>query len=218
MGLLDVINGMLNGPRGQRQPQPEGKAGMSPVTIAILGLLAYKALKGSGILGGTRPATPGQGPPTPVPPSQPASTGTGGTLGDILGGLLGGGPARPGGGSLNDLIPGGLGGLLGGAAAGTVLSGGLGNLIKDLQNAGQGRAAQSWVSTGPNQQIAPKDLASALGADAIEALTKHTGMTRDDLLAGLSQHLPEIVDQLTPQGRLPTEKEIAQLMERAQTE
>jgi uncharacterized protein YidB (DUF937 family) len=218
MGLLDVVNGMLNGPRGQRQPQPEAKGGMSPITMAILGLLAYKAVKGSGVLGGAQPAAPGGADrPPPVPPGRMASAGTpGGGLADILGGLLGGAPAKPGS-SLNDLIPGGLGGLLGGAAAGTVLSGGLGTLIKDLQNAGLGQAAQSWVATGPNQQIAPNDLAAAIGADTIDALTKQTGMTRDELLAGLSQHLPGIVDQLTPQGRLPTEKEAAQQLESAPT-
>ncbi len=218
MGLLDVINGMLNGPQGQRQPQPQAKGGMSPITMAILGLLAYKALKGSGVLGGAQPTTTpgGQGRPMPIPPDRTATATSGGELGDLLGGLLSGTQAKPGG-SLSDLIP-GLGGLLGGAAAGTVLSGGLGNLIKDLQNAGQGQAAQSWVNTGPNQQIAPNDLAAALGADTIKTLTNQTGMTRDDLLAGLSQHLPGIIDQLTPQGRLPTEKEIAQLMENAPTQ
>ncbi len=216
MGLLDVINGMLNGPRGQRQSQPGAKGGMSPITMAILGLLAYKALKGGGVLGGAQPSAPGgQGRPIPVPPERTASAGwPSGGLSDILGGLLGGAPAKPGG-SLNDMIPGGLGGLLSGAAAGTVLSGGLSNLIKDLQNAGHGQAAQSWVSTGPNQQIAPNDLAAALGADTINALSKKTDMTPDDLLVGLSQHLPEIVDQLTPEGRLPTEKEAATLVETA---
>ena len=69
-----------------------------------------------------------------------------------------------GGGGLADMIPGGLGGLLGGAAAGTVLSGGLENLIKGFQQSGQGRAAQSWVDNGPNEQIAPGDLESALGS------------------------------------------------------
>jgi uncharacterized protein YidB (DUF937 family) len=216
MGLLDVINGMMNGPRGQRQPQADAKGGMSPITMAILGLLAYKALKGSGVLGSAQPSAPGgQGAPMPVPPER--TTGTGwpsGGLSDILGGLLSGAAAKPGG-ALSDMPPGGLGGVFGGAAAGTVLSGGLGNLIKDMQNAGQGQAAQSWVSTGPNQQIAPNDLAASLGADTINALSKQTGMTRDDLLAGLSQHLPEIIDQLTPAGRLPTEREAAELVGRA---
>jgi uncharacterized protein YidB (DUF937 family) len=110
------------------------------------------------------------------------------------------------------MIPGGLGGLLGGAAAGGVLSGGLGNLIKDLQNSGHGQAAQSWVGTGPNQDIAPGDLADALGSDTLDALSKQTGMGREDLLTGLSQQLPELVDQLTPNGRLPTEEEASRIV------
>jgi uncharacterized protein YidB (DUF937 family) len=200
MGLLDILNGMQNGPRGQRQPSSSGSGGgMSPIMMALLGLLAYKALKGSG-----RQA--------PAP---------GGGLGDILGGLLGGRPsgmpsgaptgARPGGG-LIDMIPGGLGGLLGGAAAGSVLNGGLGNLIKDLQNSGHGQAAQSWVGTGPNQEIAPHDLANALGSDTLDALSRQTGLEHEELLAGLSQQLPELVDQLTPAGRLPTDEEAARMV------
>jgi uncharacterized protein YidB (DUF937 family) len=193
MGLLDVVNGVLNGPSGQSQSQPNAGGGMSPMTMAILGLLAYKAAKSSGILGGAQPATQGGG------------------LGGVLGGLLGGAPAGAGSG-LGSLLPGGLGGLFGGASPGPALSGGLGNLIQDLQNAGHGQATQSWVGTGPNQQIPPNDLAAAIGGDTLDALTKQTGMSRDDLLAGLSQHLPEVVDQLTPQGRLPTGKEAAQLL------
>ena len=45
MGLLDVLNGMQNGPRGEKTP---GSGGMSPITMAILGLLAYKAIKNLG--------------------------------------------------------------------------------------------------------------------------------------------------------------------------
>src|SRR5262249_61662444 len=111
-----------------------------------------------------------------------------------------------------ELLPGGLGSLLGGSNGGSVLSGGLGNIIKDLQNAGQGRAAQSWVGTGANEEIAPENLEQALGVDTINALSQHTGMDRTELLDGLSQHLPQLVDQLTPSGRLPTEHEAQQMI------
>jgi uncharacterized protein YidB (DUF937 family) len=135
-------------------------------------------------------------------------------LGDILGRLMSGaaagGAASAPAGSGNDQS--GLGSLLGGAAAGTVVSNGLGNLIKQFQEGGYGRAAQSWVGTGPNEEIAPNDLANALGADTLDALTRQTGMKRADLLSGLSQHLPELVDQLTPNGRLPTEEEASRIV------
>jgi uncharacterized protein YidB (DUF937 family) len=204
MGLLDVINGVLAGPRGQGQQQPgPSQGGMSPITMAVLGVLAYKALKGSGILGGAQPT---------------ADAGTGGGLGNVLGGLggvLGGGASGGayGGsqGSLGDLLSGGIGSLLGGASAGGTLTSGLSNLIAGFENAGQARAAQSWVGTGPNQPIAPNDLGAALGEDTIQALTERTSLSRDDLLAALSQHLPEVVNQLTPQGRLPTASEAGKL-------
>jgi uncharacterized protein YidB (DUF937 family) len=144
----------------------------------------------------------------------------GGGIGDILGGLLGG---KPGGASaptvganpnasLKELLPGGLGELLGGPAAGTALSGGLGALIKEFQQHGLGQAAQSWVGTGPNGKIASNDLARALGTDTLDALSKQTGVGRDDLLAGLSQHLPNLIDQLTPNGRLPSAEEASRMV------
>jgi hypothetical protein len=94
-----------------------------------------------------------------------------------------------------------------------VLSGGLGNLIRNLQASGHGETAESWVRPGPNQQIPPKDLAHALGGDTIDALSRQTGMNRDDLQEQLSHHLPNFVDQLTPQGRLPTEEEASRRFE-----
>jgi uncharacterized protein YidB (DUF937 family) len=202
MGLLDVLNGMQNGPGGQRS----SGGGMSPMTMALLGLLAYKALKGSGGLGnvmGGGQAAPGVNPGNP----------SGGGLGDILGGLFGGGASGSApGGNLGGVIPGGLGGLLSGAGAGSVLSGGLGNLIKDLQNNGQGHVAQSWVANGPNQSITPESLEAAAGAGTLDALTKQTGMNRDELLSGLSQQLPALVDHLTPDGRVPTQEEAARMV------
>ena len=215
MGLLDILNGMQNGPRGRPQPgSGSGGGGMSPLTMALLGLLAYKALKH---FGGSQSATPGvTGRPPSLPPGGTVTAGQpGGGLGDVLGGLLGGKSLPTGGkpgASLNEMFPGGLGGLLGGAAAGGVLSGGLDKLIKEFQASGQGKVAQSWVGTGPNQEIAPGDLADALGGDTLDALTRQTGLGRDDLLAGLTQQLPDLVDQLTPNGRLPTEAEASRMV------
>jgi len=238
MGLADILTGMMNGPHGQPQPSSgkEGGGGMSPLMMALLGLLAYKAMKGIGGQAAPRQAPPQGYPPQGKPQSIPqgggytqadASGGLGG-LGDLLGGLFGGAGGRPGampggtpqgmpqggrpGGSLADMIPGGLGGLLGGAAAGTVLSGGLENLIKGFQESGQGRTVQSWVNRGPNEDISSGDLEHALGADTINALSRQTGMDRGDLLAGLRQQLPDFVDQLTPDGRLPTEDEAQRMV------
>src|SRR5262249_25807777 len=82
-----------------------------------------------------------------------------------------------------------------------------GGVLKILQESGQGDAARSWVGSGPNKTISQGDLANALGGDTLDELSEQTGMNRGDLLSGLSQHLPRFVDQLTPDGRLPTEEE-----------
>ena len=180
---------------------------MSPLTMAILGLLAYKAFK-------SFTSQPGTATSTPAGPAPTQASGAGG-LGDILKNVLGGGPGpaqagAPGGsGGLNDLLKGGLGGLLAGGAAGSVLSGGLNDLLKQMQEAGQGDVAKSWVGTGPNKTISPNDLADALGSDQIRALSAHSGMSQEDLLEGLSQYLPQVVDHLTPNGRVPTDQEIS---------
>lgn len=179
MGLIDVLNGMQNGPHG---PRSGSGGGMSPLTMAILGLLAYKAVKSFTAQPGTAPATPGAG------AGAPSGQAAGGGLGDIL--------------------KSGLGGLLAGGAAGSVLSGGLNDLLRQFQQAGHGEAANSWVGNGPNKTVSSDDLAKALGADQINTLMAHTGLSREDLLAGLSQQLPEAINQLTPDGRLPTAQEL----------
>ena len=184
MGLLDVLNGMQNGPRGQTKPAPAGSGGMSPIAMALLGLVAYKAIK---------QLSPGQAnvAPTRGDPS---------TAGNAPGGGLGG------------LLQGPLGGLLAGGAAGSVLSGGLNDLLKQFQQGGQSDVVQSWIGTGPNKSISPDVLSKVLSSDQIRTLSAQTGMSRDDLIANLSEQLPELINQLTPDGRIPTEREASRLI------
>ena len=229
MGLLDVLNGMRNGPRGAQGGASSG--GMSPITMAILALLAYKGIKH---FGGAQSPQP-SGNPAGLPEGSAAAP-SGGGLGDILGGLLGGGAApggrgtAPGGGGLGDILGGllgggaapggrslggapgggGLGDLLKGGAVGGLLSGGLGSLLEQFQQNGQGQAANSWVSRGPNSDISEGDLAKSIGNDDIDALARHTGLSRGELLAGLRRELPGAIDDLTPEGRVPTAQEMAE--------
>ena len=105
-----------------------------------------------------------------------------------------------------------LGGLLSGATAGSVLSGGLGDLIERFKQNGQGQAADSWVRTGPNQPIGPDQLEQAVGPDVLNTLSQKTGLSREELLSRLTRELPAAVDKFTPDGRLPTEDEAARLI------
>jgi uncharacterized protein YidB (DUF937 family) len=200
MGLLDILTSIGAGAGDPRtRPAPAGPAtsqaggqGMSPMAKAMLALLAMYAMKHMQRADAPTPR------PAPQPAPRPGSAGAG--------------PADGGPGNLGDLLRGTLGGVLGGAAAGTVLNGGLGGLLKQFQENGQGDVAHSWIGTGPNKTISDGDLASALGGDTLDTLSQQTGMGRDDLLEGLRQYLPRFVDQLTPDGRVPNEDEAQRLL------
>jgi uncharacterized protein YidB (DUF937 family) len=110
-----------------------------------------------------------------------------------LGGLFGG--------------QGGLGDMLGGLTTGGILSGGLGDLLKTFQQNGHGDKADTWVQTGPNAPIERDQLSEALGSDVLDELAAKTGLSREDILERLTRDLPKAVDDLTPEGKLPSEED-----------
>ena len=148
MGIFDVMGGPTR-----------RSGGMSPIMVGLMGLLAYRTLKGKG------------------------------RLADMLG-------------TGSDAT------AAGGPLSGGALGGGLKDLLDRFRQSGQGTKAESWVAKGPNQPIAPGELETALGEERIQWLMEQTGLPKDQLLAGLSNDLPDAVDKLTPEGRLPTDAEL----------
>jgi len=82
---------------------------------------------------------------------------------------------------------------------------GLGGLIDQFRSAGLGHVADSWVGSGPNQSVSPQQLQSVLGDQQVDAMSRQAGMPRQDFLSQLSQHLPRVVDGMTPAGQMPDE-------------
>jgi uncharacterized protein YidB (DUF937 family) len=160
--------------------------GLSPAAMALLGMLAVKGFQNRD------------------------------KLGEMLGGLLGGG--QGGGGPAGDSAGGALGGLLGGlfgggqsgagqAGAGHVVSGGLGDLLDSFRKAGHGDVADSWVQDGPERAPAPHQIEQSLGTDVLDQLATAAGISRAELLQKLQQVLPQAVDALTPDSRVPSAQE-----------
>ena len=108
---------------------------------------------------------------------------------------------------------GGLGGILsdlgGKGGVGGILGGGLAELLERFKQTGNGDVANSWVKTGPNKDIAPNQLETAIGEDVLDTLVDQTGLSREEILRRLSQELPTAVDRYTPDGRVPTREELA---------
>ena len=92
------------------------------------------------------------------------------------------------------------------------IAGGLGGLLKQFQQAGFGDTINSWINTGTNKPVAPTQVSDALGPEIIDMLSQRTGLPRDQVASILSQVLPQVVDQLTPDGRLPSQHEVARLI------
>ena len=123
-------------------------------------------------------------------------------LGSVIGAL--GGSQGGGGGNaalLNAVI--GMLGQSGGGAGGSGGLGGLGGLVSKLQQGGLADVVGSWVGTGQNLPVQPDQLGNALGQDTISSMAGQLGMNSNDLLGQLAQMLPQVVDKLTPQGRVP---------------
>ena len=101
--------------------------------------------------------------------------------------------------------------LLGGGGDRTAGSGGggLGGLLSSFEQAGLGHIAQSWVGNGPNQPVSPQQLNRVFGDDQVQTMARQAGMGPNDFLSQLSQHLPRVVDNLTPNGQMPDEGTIS---------
>jgi uncharacterized protein YidB (DUF937 family) len=145
-----------------------------------------------------------------------------GGLDDILGGMLGG---KGGGGGGLESILGGVTGGRGGGGAGALMAlapmligllqgGGLQKILNQFQQQGMGDKAQSWVGTGDNEPVSPDEVRSALGDDQVHEAATQLGVSDDDAAAVLAQVLPQAVDGVTPEGSVPSEDELAQIVAR----
>lgn len=156
-----------------------------------------------------------------------------GLLGQVLGGM-----AQRNGSGMPDLGGlGGLGGLPGARGRGGGLSGSLGaaglsallalglqllqrnggieGVLGKLQQRGFGREANSWVSTDDNLPISPDALGQVFGREEVGGLAQQMGVEPQEALGGLASIFPEIVNQMTPQGRIESGSDdvVAQALE-----
>lgn len=102
-----------------------------------------------------------------------------------------------------------LGGIVGAGVVSAVNSilekhGGLQGVVNEFDRNGLGATISSWVGTGPNQPISPADLRRTLGPDLLRQLAAKTGISLQELTEKLAQVLPQAVDKMTPDGKIPT--------------
>jgi len=123
-------------------------------------------------------------------------------LGNILKSVLGGSSEGSGEESgkldLMSIITGLIGGQ-GGA--------GLGELVKKFTENGLGDVVSSWIGKGDNAPVTPEQVKNVFGEEGIEEIANKTGMNKEEITGQLSDILPQAIDKVTPEGKLPDANE-----------
>lgn len=125
-----------------------------------------------------------------------------GLLDSILGGALGGGAGGQGNQGTAALVQLAMQLLAGNAGQGGRSGGGVMEVLQQFQQAGLGSQADSWVGTGQNMPISPEQLMQVFGRGRVEQMAASSGMDVDQVSSGLSDLLPQLIDRVTPQGRV----------------
>ena len=186
-GLGDILGGVLTGNRNQPRDynpqqydrQPDNNFGLEDILGGLTG--SNNQSRGNSRMGGTS-----------------------GGLGDILGSVLGG-----------QRTSGGFGGkgMLIAALMPMVLSwiqrnGGLSGALSKITGMGYEQQARSWMSNHElNDNLDPHDVNRLFDEQEIQQVAAHTGASDTEVRQGLSELLPEVMNQLTPHGNLDNELE-----------
>ena len=102
-------------------------------------------------------------------------------------------------GKSNDMVEDVIGRLLGGAETSGI---DLGSLVGNLQNSGLGDIAKSWLGDGDNSSISRSQIEAMLGSDKIQNAAQALGADQNDLLRGLQDMLPQLIDKSSSGGNL----------------
>jgi uncharacterized protein YidB (DUF937 family) len=113
-----------------------------------------------------------------------------GLLGSVLGGMMRDGTQQP-----NPLMQMALQLLQ--------QNGGIEGILGKFQQAGYADQAQSWISTGQNQPISADALQQVLGHGQLGQIAQQLGIGQSEAAGGLASMLPQLIDQMTPQGEVP---------------
>jgi uncharacterized protein YidB (DUF937 family) len=119
-------------------------------------------------------------------------------IGEFVKGLTSGDPNNPATGMIDSVKK-----AVGSSPIGTTITGGLGELVDRFKKNGMGETADSWVGTGANEPVSEPQVEKALGPDLLDTIAAQTGLSREELVSRLSKILPDAVDKMTPNGRIP---------------
>ncbi|MGE5299987.1 MAG: YidB family protein [Acidobacteriota bacterium] len=89
-------------------------------------------------------------------------------------------------------------------------TGGLSGLAQTFKDKGLGDVVSSWIGTGKNLPVSADQINQALGSEQIQQISEKAGVSQEEASKGLAGLLPEIIDKLTPDGKVPEGNLLAQ--------
>ena len=111
--------------------------------------------------------------------------------------------------AVNNALGGNASGLTGNLVKGVVgmltsgSGGGISNLVEKFNQSGLGDVAASWIGKGENKPVTPQQVEAALGSDKVAELAREAGIPEEKGAEVLSQVLPNVVNEMTPDGEVP---------------
>jgi uncharacterized protein YidB (DUF937 family) len=82
-------------------------------------------------------------------------------------------------------------------------TGGLSGMVEQFTSKGLGGLVSSWIGTGENQPVSGEQIEQTFGSEKIQEIAQKLGISGVDASGGLAALLPQIIDKLTPDGKLP---------------
>jgi len=107
--------------------------------------------------------------------------------------------SKLGGNADSNAVQSAIGGLLGGSSEGGI---DLGSIVSNLQEGGLSNIAESWLGDGDNEEISTEQVEGLFGSEKIQEIASQLGTDQGDLLSGLKDALPQMVDQSSSGGSL----------------
>ena len=87
---------------------------------------------------------------------------------------------------------------------------GLPGIVSQLTSAGLGQQVQSWIGNGENKPVSGQQIQQAMDPGALAQMAQQTGMSPDQITSQVAQALPKLIDQITPNGKVPSSDPLAQ--------
>jgi uncharacterized protein YidB (DUF937 family) len=88
-------------------------------------------------------------------------------------------------------------------------TGGLPGLVDIFKRKGLGNIIDSWIGMGPNKKISARQVKKGLGPDVLEQIAGSVGISKGAASGQLAKYLPNIINKLTPKGKIPRETTLA---------